>query len=142
MTHHFTGNDLSLLKSLAKSIGIPNLHLEIGGWDSDGDTLIIEHSEYINFYLDVEPYQTGHIVSFPGSFCEPPDDDYLGRMRCRTFAEAAQDCILHIVTEKLSAISEAASERTCDVSSDLLGSSARGLEGKDIGWYGFMRMDA
>ncbi len=107
MTHHFTENDLSLIKSLAKSIGIPNLHIELEGWDNEGDTVIIEHSEYINFYPDDEPYQTGHIVIFPGSFYEPPDTDYLERMRYHTFADAAQDCILHIVTEKLSAASEA-----------------------------------
>ena len=102
MNKYFTGNDLSLIKALAKSVGIPNISIEIEDGEREGDTLIIEYSEFIVRIPEGEPYLTGHIVSFPGSFYEPPDDDYLDRMRYHTFADAAQDIILHIVTEKLS----------------------------------------
>ena len=138
MNNHFTENDLSLIKALAKSVGIPNLNIEIEGWDSEEDALIIEHGEYINFYPANEPYQTGHIVSFPGSFYEPPDDDYLDRMRYHTFADAAQDIILHIVTEKLSMTSEI----FYGSSSDLPGSPVKGFDDKNIVGYGLAEMDA
>ncbi len=94
-------DNLNLLKTLAEAIGIPNLHLEIEDGENEKDTLIIEYSEYIIYVSEDKPYLTGHIVHFPGSYNEPPDEDYLDRMSYHTFADAAQDIIMHIATEKI-----------------------------------------
>lgn len=94
-------DNLNLLKTLAEAIGIPNLHLEIEDGENEKDTLIIEYSEYLTCVPEDKPYLTGHIVHFPGSRDEPPDEDYLDRMRFATFADAAQNIIQHIATEKI-----------------------------------------
>lgn len=101
MTKHFTENDLNLLKALATAIGIPNISVVVEDGENERDTLIIEYFEYITYVLEDEPYITGHIVHFPGSFYEPPDDDYLDRKGYDSFVDAAQDVILHIATERI-----------------------------------------
>ncbi len=101
MNTHFTEDNLNLLKTLAAAIGIPNIHVEIEDSENTGGTLIIEYSEYIIFYPDDKTYTTGHIGHFPGSFYEPPDDDFKDRGEYDNFSLAAQDIILHIVTVKI-----------------------------------------
>ncbi len=101
-TEHFTEGNLTLLKALADAIGIPNIHIEIEDGENEKDTLVIEYSEYITYVPEDKPYLTGHIVHFPGSREEPPDNDYLDRMMFTTFADAAQDIVQHIATEKIS----------------------------------------
>ncbi len=100
-SNHFTNANLTLLNALATAIGIPNLYFEIEDGENEKDTLIIEYSEYITYVPEDEPYITGHIVYFPGSRDEPPDDERTDRCRFTTFADAAQDIFQYIATEKI-----------------------------------------
>lgn len=100
-TECFTQENIDLLETLVQSIGIDNLHLEIEDGENEKDTLTIEYSEFITYIPEDEQYITGHIIHFPGSFYEPPDDDYLDRKKYDSFADAAQDAILHIATERI-----------------------------------------
>lgn len=101
MTEHFTEDNLILLNTLAQSIGITDIHLEIEDGENEKDTLIIEYSEYITYIPENETYITGHIVHFPGNYHEPPDDDFKQSGEYDSFGQAVQSVILHIATEKI-----------------------------------------
>lgn len=100
-SNHFTKDNITLLNALAKAIGIPNIHLEIEDGENEKDTLVIEYSEYITYVPEDETYTPGHIVHFPGSRDEPPDDDFKDRGEYDNFDQAVYDVILHITIEKI-----------------------------------------
>lgn len=140
MTRHFTDNDYNLLKALATSIGIPNISFEVEDGENEKDTLVIEYSEYITYLPEDEQYTAGGIVHFPGSFYEPPDEDYLERKGYDSFADAVQDVILHIATERINTALEV--HWLSNLPSDLPRSPMSALGEESIPMYGFEGVDA
>lgn len=139
-TEHFTQDNITLLKSLAEAISIPNLHLEIEDGENEKDTLIIEYSEYVTYIPENETYITGHIVYFPGSRDEPPDDDYLDRKQYPTFANAAQDVVQYIATKKINQVLEF--HWLSNLPSDPPQSPVGGLDEESTPSYGFTGVEA
>lgn len=133
MTKHFIDNDYNLLKALATVIGIPNISVVVEDGGNEKDTLIIEYSELITYVPEDESYITGHLVHFPGSFYEPPDDDYLDRKEYDNFADAAQDVIMHIATERINIALEF--HRFSNLPSDPPGSPVRDLREESIAMW-------